>query len=364
MRSLYLFAVAAIVSSLSACTTPEKASTGTTSRRATDCAGASLALEDASVVGTLQGKPVTYGELGKEVAAAEKKALFEYCDAVFGARSAALDNYVTDQVVEKAAQAAGKPVDEWMADEVKKRVVDPTDAEIQAFYDKRKRPDAPPLEAVKPQIAMLITRERSEEAVRLVLEGLRKTVELKASLPDVRSPAREVAITEHTGSKGKKGAAVRIVEFADFQCPYCSQAADNMREIEKKYGDRVELAYRHFPLRSIHPDAQRAAEFSQCAGAQGKFWQMHDKMYASQDALDEESLRGHALAVGVDVPRLEECLKSGRGAAEVNKDFEEASELGVGGTPTFFVNGRQHLGAPTVEGLSAAVEEALRNPGK
>lgn len=348
----------------SACTTAEKASAGTSARRAIDCLGASLAVDDADVVGTLDGKTITYAELGKELAAAEKKALFEYCDAVYAARSAALDSHVTDQLIEKAAKAGGKPVDEWMADEMKKRVVDATDAEIQAFYDKRKRPDAPPLEAVKAQVAMMITREKSEGAVRAIIEDLRKSAAFQASLPDVRSPAREIAITEHTASKGKKGASVRVVEFADFQCPYCSQAADNMRELEKSYGDRVEFVYRHFPLRSIHPDAQRAAEFSQCAGAQGKFWEMHDKMYAAQDALDEQSLRGQAQAAGIDTAKLDECLTSGKGATEVNQDFEAASELGVGGTPTFFVNGRQHLGAPSVEGLAAAIEDALKNPGK
>ena len=360
MRFLPILLALAAVS----CTTAEKASNaGTTARHAVDCAGASLAVPETDVVGTLDGKPITYGQLGKQVVDAERKALYEYCDAVYAARSAALDNHVVDQLVERAAQAAGKPVDEWMAEEVKKRAVEPTDAEIQAFYDQRKRPDAPPLEAVKPQVAMLIAREKSEQAVSAVLEDLRKGAAFKASLPDVRSPARDVAVTEHTASKGKKGAPVRVVEFADFECPYCSQAADNMRELEKKYGDRVEFAYRHFPLRSIHPNAQRAAEFSQCAGAQGKFWEMHDKMYAAQDSLDEASLRGQAQAAGIDIPKLDECLTSGRGAAEVNKDFETASELGVGGTPTFFVNGRQHLGAPSVEGLSAAIEDALRAEG-
>lgn len=346
------------------CTTADKASTGAVARHAVDCAGASLALEDTHVLGTLDGKTVTFADLGKELASNEQRALHAYCDAVHAARSSAFDSYVTDRILAKAAAGASKPVEEFMADEVKKHVVDATDAEIQAFYDTRKRADAPPLEEVKGQIAMLLSREKSEEAVRVVLEDLRKGVSFTSSLPDVRSPPRDVAITAHTASKGKKGAAVRVVEFADFQCPYCSQAAENMRQLEKKYGDRVEFAYRHFPLRSIHPDAQRASEFAQCAGAQGNFWPMHDKLYASQSAIAGDSLRGLAEQAGVDMVKLDECLASGRGTTEVNEDFAAAEALGVGGTPTFFIGGRQHVADPSLAGLSAAIDEALRNPGK
>jgi protein-disulfide isomerase len=356
-----IFVLVAFTATLAvACTTSEKAAKVSATRHVVDCAGASIAIEPADVVGTLDGEAITYGDLGKEVPAAEKRALFEYCDAVYAARSQALDGRVSELVVKKAALGAGMAVEEWMAAEVRKRVVDPTDAEIQAFYDQRKRPDAPPLEDVKGQVSMIIGREKNEEAARTVLADLRRAAVFVASLPDVRSPARDVAITAHTASKGKKGAKVNVIEFADFQCPYCSQAAASMSELEKKYGARVEFAYRHFPLRSIHPDAQRAGELSQCAAAQGKFWEMHDKIYAAQHSLDEASLRAHAVATGVDVAKLDECLATGRGTAEVNQDFDEASEIGVAGTPTFFVNGRQHTGPPTVEGLSAAIEDALK----
>jgi protein-disulfide isomerase len=367
MRSLALVALASTLSiALAACTTPEKASTSThAGKNAVDCAGASLAVPDSDVVGTLDGKPIPYSALGKDIAAAEKKALYEYCDAVYAARSQALESYVTDQLVEKAAAASGKPAEEWMAGEMAKRIKEPTEEEVRKFFDEAVagRPNPPPFEMVKDQVVQAMQREQSETAVRAIIGELRANAAFKASLPDVRSPPRDVDVPTHTATKGAKGAKVKVVEFADFECPYCSQAAASVKELEKKYGDKVEFAYRHFPLKSIHPNAQRAAEFSQCALAQGKFWQMHDAMYgigdAPKSALDDESLKGSAQQAGLDVAALDACLSSGQGAADVTKDTDKAMELGVGGTPTFFINGRQHLGAASVEGLSAAIEDAL-----
>lgn len=366
MRTLALVAVASTLSiALAACTTPEKASGPHASKNAVDCAGASLAVPDTDVVGTLDGKPIPYSALGKEIAAAEKKALYEYCDAVYSARSQALEAYVTDQVVEKAAAASGKPAEEWMAGEMAKRVKEPSEDEVRKYFENavKGRPNPPPFEMVKDQVVQAMQRESSEGAVRAIIADLRAGTQFKASLPDVRSPPRDVDVPTHTATKGAKGAKVRVVEFADFECPYCSQAAASVKELEKKYGDKVEFAYRHFPLKSIHPNAQRAAEFSQCAMAQGKFWQLHDAMYgiggAAKSALDDESLKGAAQQAGLDTTALDACLSSGQGAADVTKDTDKAMELGVGGTPTFFINGRQHLGAASVEGLAAAIEDAL-----
>ena len=152
---------------------------------------------------------------------------------------------------------------------------------------------------------------------------------------------------------------MHVVEFADFQCPYCSRAADTMRELTAKYGDRVEFSYRHFPLRSIHPHAQRASEIAMCAGEQGKFWEAHDALYAHQDNLEESAAKKAVADIGVDTAKLDECLSAGRGAAQVDEDAKKAEEVGIEGTPSFFLNGRQFAGNPTVTGLSQAIEEEL-----
>jgi protein-disulfide isomerase len=328
----------------------------------TTCLDASLALPAATVVGSFNGSNVTYGDLGEDVRRAEDKALRQYCDAVSQARRVALDNHVTETLVAAEAKKAGVEDDAWIRAEVEKRVADPSDADVQAFYDKQKGQmgdQLPPLEMVRPQVVAFLKREKSEAAVEEVVGGLLGAARLERRLPDVRSPALPLDNADHTPLKGKADAKVRVVEFADFQCPYCSRAADTMRALEQKYGDRVSFSYRHFPLRSIHPQAQRASEIAQCAGEQGKFWPVHDALYAHQDALDEPNAKKLAVEAGVDATKLDECLGAGRGAAQVEIDFKKGEEVGIEGTPSFFINGRQFGGNPTVAGLAQALDEEL-----
>ena len=329
----------------------------------TGCEAASLALADDAVVGSLNGTPVMVKDLGPELKAVEKKALREYCDTLASARRQALDNHITEKLVEAEAKKTGKTGDEWVREQVMAKVGEPSDAEVQAFYDERKKgaPEGaiPPIEAVKPQIVAILQRDKSEKAIAELVDGLQKTAAVERKLPDIRSAAVEIKTEAHTPVKGKAGGKVRVVEFADFQCPYCSRAADSMRELAAKYGDRVEFSYRHFPLRSIHPQAQRASEFAVCAGEQGKFWELHDALYADQEKLDENSLREASGRVGVDGKKLDDCLGSGRASSAVEADFKAGESIGIEGTPSFYINGRPFLGTPNVQGLSAAIEEQL-----
>ncbi|OGQ17115.1 MAG: hypothetical protein A2138_23600 [Deltaproteobacteria bacterium RBG_16_71_12] len=354
-------AVAALcLAPVAGCTTTERKPVAAPhARAATTCAEASLALAPDTVVGALDGVAVKLSDLGDEARRAEEKALWEYCDAVYAMRSRALDGYVTEQLVNKAAAGAGVEPDAWVRGELEKRATVPTDAEIQAFYDSIKPPDAPPLEVVKQRVVMMMQQQRAEDSARALFDELRAGAKLERSLPDVRSPPRNVDLPAWAGKKGAAGAKVRVVEFADYQCPYCSRAADAMRALAKRYGDRVEFGYRNFPLRSIHPDADRAAQAAQCAGRQGKFWEMHDQLYASQHSLDAESIMAHGKALGLDVEKLQGCIEKGETAAEVEADLKEATDLGIEGTPSFFVNGRPHLGNPSEEALAAAIDAEL-----
>ena len=346
----------------SACTAPATASKAPAGSPKMSCDAASLSLADDAVVGSFNGTTLKMSDLGPELKAAEQKALRSYCDSVYAARAMAFDNYVTKTLVEAEAKKAGISDDEWIRAEVEKRVPEPTDEAIQAFYDKQKGAmgeQLPPLEMVRPQVVAFLKRESSESAVTGIIEGLKKTSQVEKKLPDVRSPPIDLKNAAHTYSKGAKGSKVQVVEFADFQCPYCTRAADTMSELAKKYGDRVEFSYRHFPLRQIHPEAQRASEIAQCSGEQGKFWEVHDTLYANQSTLDEENAKRLAGEAGVDVAKLTECLSAGRGAAQVDADYNKGTEVGVEGTPSFFINGRRFEGNPNTPGLSEAIEEAL-----
>lgn len=161
--------------------------------------------------------------------------------------------------------------------------------------------------------------------------------------------------------KGDSDAPVTIVEFSDFQCPFCSRFYTGaLGDIEKNYIEtgKVKLVYRDFPL-SIHPDAQKAAEAAECAKDQGKFWEMHDELFENQASLSVASLKQYASKIGLDEDDFSECLDSGEKASEVQADFSDGTANGVSGTPTFFVNGQKLVGAQPYSEFEAAIEAAL-----
>jgi protein-disulfide isomerase len=157
--------------------------------------------------------------------------------------------------------------------------------------------------------------------------------------------------------RGPADAQVTLVEYGDFECPYCGQAEDVIRELLSDFGD-VRYVWRHLPLADVHPHAQLAAEAAEAAAEQGAFWEMHDLLFAHQDALRPRELEGYAQALGLDTDRFADALRTHQNAARVADDVDSADLSGVSGTPTFFVNGRRHHGAYDVAGLSAAVRAA------
>jgi len=157
--------------------------------------------------------------------------------------------------------------------------------------------------------------------------------------------------------RGPAGAPVTVVEYGDFECPYCGRAEPVVRELLQEFGD-VAYVWRHLPLNDVHANAQLAAEAAEGAAEQGAFWEMHDLLLANQDALDPNHLIGYARQLGLDSERFTAFLREHAGAARVAEDVDGADMSGVSGTPTFFINGRRHYGAYDIATLSAAVRAA------
>ena len=157
--------------------------------------------------------------------------------------------------------------------------------------------------------------------------------------------------------RGPEEAPVTVVEYGDFECPYCGQAEPSVRELLRDFGD-VRYVWRHLPLTDVHPEAQLAAEAAEAAGRQGKFWEMHDLLLDHQDALGPRDLIGYAVSLGLDTSRFDADLRKHAGAAHVSEDVDSADLSSVSGTPTFFVNGRRHYGAYDIQTLSKAVKLA------
>jgi diadenylate cyclase len=163
---------------------------------------------------------------------------------------------------------------------------------------------------------------------------------------------------DHT--TGPATAAVTLVEYGDYECPYCGRMHPVVKELRERLGDRLRFVFRHFPLDSVHPHARRAAEAAEAAASQGRFWEMHDLLYENQDDLDDEALRRYATWLGLDPARFEEDLEERVHAPRVREDRFGGERSGVEGTPTFFVNGVRYEGPRDLEALLEAIEDAAR----
>ncbi|MGZ5311051.1 MAG: DsbA family protein [Solirubrobacterales bacterium] len=168
-------------------------------------------------------------------------------------------------------------------------------------------------------------------------------------------PALSPPLSGEDHVDGPEGAELELVMYGDFQCPYCAGAFPIVKGVRDRLSGRLLFAFRHFPLRDVHPDAQRAAEVSEAAAAQGAFWPMHDRLYESRGALAEGNLIAHARELGLDADRVAAELASGAHASRVERDVESGLACGVAGTPAFFVNGRLHDGSFDAQTLVAAL---------
>jgi protein-disulfide isomerase len=167
-----------------------------------------------------------------------------------------------------------------------------------------------------------------------------------------------VPVSARDHVEGPSTAPVTLVEYGDYQCPYCGAAYPIVKRIQKHLGDRLRFVFRNFPLTEIHPFAEGAAEAAEAAGAQGKFWEMHDRLFEHQRALDQPHLVEYARQLGLDVARFERDLGDHAFADRVHEDFLSGARSGVNGTPTFYVNGRRYDASYDYDTLLAALESA------
>jgi protein-disulfide isomerase len=192
-----------------------------------------------------------------------------------------------------------------------------------------------------------------------VLDGLKKQEERNKPL----SPEKMAKLTAGTAPRfGPTDAKVVIVEFSDFQCPFCSRAATAVHDLKAKYGDKVHFVFRQFPL-SFHQNAHISAEASLAANAQGKFWEFHDKLFANQQKLDRESLEGYAKELGMNVGDFKKALDDKTYAATVDAEQKLGEEVAVDGTPTMFLNGKRVTNPTDVAELSKEIDSALKTSG-
>jgi protein-disulfide isomerase/Skp family chaperone for outer membrane proteins len=271
----------------------------------------------------------------------------------------ALDGLVAEKLIEAEAAKQKKSKQELLEAEVESNVDIPSNEEVESFYDANK--DRIPItkDQALPQVKeYLIQRSRSQYR-EMLLARLKKEYGFKSYL----EPIRAQLATSGFPTRGPANAPVTIVEFSDFECPYCGGLFPTLKQVEKNYPQQVRIVYRQFPLANIHPHAQKAAEASLCANEQQKFWEFHDSMFGNQRELSVADLKQRAADLKLDTQAFNQCLDSGRHAAAIQLDIQEGARNGVTGTPAMFINGRFLSGNQPYSEIKDIIEDELQRKG-
>jgi protein-disulfide isomerase len=306
---------------------------------------------------------ITTADLQKEVGSQLEQMEAQYQQQVYQFKKQQLEKLVSDRMFAAKAKEAGLPSAEAfvrkMIDEIVAKVPDPTDADVHSEYDKAKASgqQLPPFEEMRARIATYIKQQKAQPELMAYYEGLKKEMGVEMFLPPYLPPRKTV---EAKGpSRGEKNAPITIVEFSDFQCPYCVRAEPTVAQLVAAYPGKIRVVYRDYPL-PIHPLAPKAAEASHCADDQGKYWEMHDKLFSVDGKLEVENLKKYARDLGLNGDNFDKCLDSGEKAKVVAEHQKAAEGLGVTSTPAFFINGRLVSGAVPLEDFKVVVEAELK----
>jgi len=314
----------------------------------------SLAL--AETLATVGKKTIDRAEVEKAV----KAQLVAVENERYEALKSGLDDLIADALFEQEAAARGVTVEQLQQTEIVEKIKEPGDEEIKKVYEENKEQlgDAT-LDQVKDQIVQYLMRKSVQERRQALIDELKKKYPTTTTL---KPPVVEVGLGNNP-PKGNPKAPVTIVEFSDYQCPFCKKAEPTVQEVLKTYGpDKVRLVYRNFPL-PFHNEARPAAEAAGCAGDQGKFWEYHEKLMAASD-LSAANLSTLATSVGVDKKKFDECVAQQKFKDAVEKDIEAGQQAGVNGTPAFFINGRMLDGAQPFEKFKEVIDQELASAPK
>ena len=300
----------------------------------------------------IDGKPYSESDLMGD-------ANLDYIEALgktYDLRIGRIGKLLMDKEYGEAAKKANMSVEEYLDKKVVKDVK-VTEADIKKFAEEMEIPKDK-MDQVKDRIKDFLGQKKKAEAVESHIAKLtqKKNIEIYFAKP----PKFNAALGD-APVFGKKDAKVTVVEFSDFQCPYCSKGAKITQKLKKEYGNKIQLAFKQFPLENIHPQARGAAEASMCANDQGseKFWSYHDKLFTAQDKLDAENLKSSAKSIGLNMEKFVQCVEAKKYAKYVTDDINYGLKIGVQSTPTFLVNGKLIQGARPYQEFKDLIEEGL-----
>jgi len=303
-------------------------------------------------IASVGARAISRGELEDKVRA----KLIEIDNERYEALKEGLDEMIAEELVKQEAKDRGITVDALEKAEIDDKLTPPADEQIQKLYDDNKAQlQGKTLDEIKPQILQYLQGQQKQERLTAYIEELKKKHKTAVLL---RPPLVEVATAGRPERGGGPKAPITIVEFSDYQCPFCKRAEDSVNKVMQTYGNKIRLVYRDYPL-PMHPMARPASEAAACANAQGKFWEYHQKLFDNQAALSDDKIKQLAKDVGLDDAKFDDCLKQKPFKDKIDQDVADGGKVGVNGTPAFFINGRMIDGAQPVEKFKEIIDEEL-----
>jgi protein-disulfide isomerase len=305
-----------------------------------------------SVVAVVNGKPITDADIEKRVLS----QLTPLRQKEYDIKADAAKEIAIERLQAAEAARRGITVEELMKREIDAKVAQPSEDEIKLMMRvlATKLP-ASPDEARKVVIESLRAQKIDDRRTEFNNELLdHSDFEVKLTVPRAK-----IALAPADPVRGAAAAPVTIVEFSDFQCPYCQRSQEQLREVQKQYGEKVRIVFKQFPLEDMHEHARFAAEASLCANDQKKFWALHDWMFNNVQKLNQDAVVAAAPSLGMDAAALSKCIETHQHAKDVDADIALGNDLGVGGTPTFFINGRM-MQASAFSDFKSVIDQELR----
>lgn len=304
------------------------------------------------VVARVAGKDLTMADLQTKESGKLLQADYQY----YLSRRKVLEDLIDTQLLEDAARSKNIPFDQFLDKEVYKNIKDPTEDQLQVYYEGLDTKES--YEAIRDEVLQHIRELRQAKARTAYVDNLRKQANISISL---MPPVADVH-TDHSYARGSMDAPVVMIEFADYECPYCQKVNPHVQQLKKEFGDKLTVVYKDFPL-PMHHGSEKAAEAARCAGEQNKFWEYHDVLFYSKQ-LEVAELKEHARVLKLDGEQFDTCLDNGQESAAVRKDLEEAKGLGLTGTPSFFVNGHFFSGVVDYNVLKDMINQQIRMVSK
>ncbi len=312
-----------------------------------------------AVVAYWNGGDVKYGAVKDSLKQKISKMEADYLNGRYEAESQDVDDKVNEAILTAEAKATGVTgTDALLKREIEEKVTDPNEQEVaEAYQILQRKFRGKPLEEVRPEVIKAVRQKKQAELFDAYMVGLRTKYGVVVQLPYPDLPRMPVSADDDPFI-GPETALITIVQFADYQCPYCGKAQESIDQVMTNYEGKVKFVFRDFPL-SFHDEATPAAAAANCAGKQDKFWPYHGAIMKNQKALSEADLQKLAAENGLDIAKWDECRKDPAIVAEIEKDEADGAQAGVTGTPAFFINGIFLNGAQPYEKFKAIIDREL-----